>query len=501
MPLPPNGPLAAPFPAAGLRLAVAGNRFGLGLSPSASLPADPAAWLIAQFNRFDPRPPALAGLPGSAAMVAAYRDTLRDLRRRGIGVQRPAGDAAMANPEPAAAASAAQAQRRAAFAAASAEQIGARLDAALTTPAPFAERLVHFWSNHFAISTDKLATATMGGPFENEAIRPHITGRFADLLLAVLRHPAMLLYLDQAQSIGPGSPLGQAARRRMAAGRPLRRLPGLNENLAREVLELHTLGAGQHTQADVEGLARALTGWSIAAQRFGQGRPMALAGPEGQFLFQPAWHEPGVVMVAGRRYPEAGEAQARAILADLAVHPATARHLAGKLARHFIADDPPAAAVDRLAAAYLASSGDLMALYRALVTAPECWAGAQAKFKSPWEWLVSALRALDVRDGRAATAVRSALALRELGQPVWRPGSPAGWPDTAARWAAPDALLRRVEVASRLAASAGNADPRHVAARVLPGVLSTATAAAIAGAESPAEGLALLLVSPEFLRR
>jgi uncharacterized protein (DUF1800 family) len=479
--------MAAPPPFAA---AIAGNRFGLGLSPAAAPPADPAGWLIAQFEQFDPQPAALAGLPGGAAMVAAYRDALRQLRAGGDGANKTQNAAAVM---------AAQQQRRAAFAAATAQQLGARLALALATPAPFAERLVHFWANHFAISTDKLATATMGGPFENEAIRPHITGRFAHLLGAVLRHPGMLLYLDQAQSVGPGSPLGEAARRRAAAGRPLRRVPGLNENLAREVLELHSVGAGNHSQADVEGLARALTGWSVGG--FGR-QPGRTAGADpaadGAFVFRPATHQPGTVTVLGRQYPQQGEAQAQAIIDDLAMHPATARHLATKLVRHFIADDPPAAAVDRLAAAYLASGGELMALYRALVAAPGAWDAPASKFKSPWEWLVSALRALDVA---APPPLAALAALRELGQPLWRPGSPAGWPDTAAHWAAPDALLRRVEVASRLAATARIADPRRVAARVLPGVLSPATAAAIARAESPAEGTALLLVSPEFLRR
>ena len=367
----------------------------------------------------------------------------------------------------------------------------------LTSAAPFAERLVHFWANHFAISTDKLATATMGGPLEFEAIRPHIGGRFADMLLAVTRHPGMQFCLDQAQSIGPNSLLGEAARRRNARQGTLRQ-PGLNENLAREILELHTLGAGNYTQADVAGLARALTGWGIGG--FVR-RPLGVAAPDGQFVFQPAWHEPGGVTVAGRPYRQNGEAQALAILQDLALNPLTARRLAVKLARHFVADAPPPALVDRIAAAYLASGGQLPALYHALIEAPEAWATPLAKFKTPWDWLVSSLRAL----GRENVPPLQAIgALRELGQPVWRPGSPAGWEDDAARWAAPDALLRRVEIASRIAAPlAASIDARSLAPRILPGTLSaaTASASAIARAESPAEGLALLLVAPEFLRR
>ena len=477
--------------------AIALNRFGLGARPSDAAPADPRGWLLGQLGRFDPRPAVITALPNAAAMTLQYRQNLAQLRRQGLirgGVigARPLGDPEPPKgPEAEAMANQAQRERRQAFAQAYGGQVGARLELSLATATPFAERLVHFWANHFAISTDKLATATMGGPLEFEAIRPNIGGRFSEMLLAVTRHPGMQFYLDQAQSIGPNSLLGEAARRRNAP-----RQPGLNENLAREILELHTLGAGNYTQADVAGLAHALTGWSIGG--FVR-RPLGVAAPDGQFVFQPAWHEPGDVTVAGRPYRQNGEAQALAILQDLALNPLTARRLALKLARHFVADAPPPALVDRMAAAYLASGGQLPALYRTLVEAPEAWATPLAKFKTPWDWLVSSLRAL----GRENVPPLQAIgALRELGQPVWRPGSPAGWEDDAARWAAPDALLRRVEVASRIAAPlAASIDARSLAPRILPGTLSPATASAIARAESPAEGLALLLVAPEFLRR
>ena len=476
--------------------AIALNRFGLGARPGDAAPGDPRGWLLAQVRQFDPRPVVITALPDAAAMTLQYRQNLAQMRRQGvIGARRP-GD-----PEPPKGAEAqaanekganqAQRERRQAFAQAYGGQVGARLTLALTSATPFAERLVHFWANHFAISTDKLATATMGGPLEFEAIRPTIAGRFVDMLLAVTRHPGMQFYLDQAQSIGPNSLLAEAARRRNAP-----RQPGLNENLAREILELHTLGAGNYTQADVAGLARALTGWSIGG--FVR-RPLGVSAPDGQFVFQPAWHEPGNVTVAGRPYRQNGESQALAILNDLALNPLTARRLAEKLARHFVADAPPPALVDRMAAAYLASGGQLLSLYRALIDAPESWATPLVKFKTPWDWLVSSLRALGSENVPPLQAIG---ALRELGQPVWRPGSPAGWEDDAARWAAPDALLRRVEVASRIAAPlAASIDARSLAPRILPGTLSPATANAIARAESPAEGLALLLVAPEFLRR
>jgi uncharacterized protein (DUF1800 family) len=313
-------------------------------------------------------------------------------------------------------------------------------------------------------------------------------GHFEDLLLAVAHHPAMLLYLDQAQSIGPHSAASQRAQNLQQRGR------GLNENLAREILELHTLGVRSgYTQEDVTEFARALTGWTLPGDQ---------PGDEAQatFRFVPALHEPGARTVLGRTYVDGGEQQARAILHDLVLEPATARHIAAQLARHFVADDPPPALVQRLADTFSTTGGDLPSLYRALITAPEAWQPAQAKFKSPWDWGVSSLRALGRREMPPMQAVQL---MNQLGQPVWRPGSPAGYADVALTWAAPDALLRRVEAAQRLAGQAGDkVDARTLAPRVLPdGALSEATAGAIARADSGGTALALLLVAPEFLRR
>jgi len=201
----------------------------------------------------------------------------------------------------------------------------------------------------------------------------------------------------------------------------------------------------------------------------------------------------------GRRYASQGEVQARSILMDLASNPATARHIATKLTRHFAGDDPPAAMVDRLAQAYSKSGGDLPTVYRAIIESPEAWTHQPVKFKTPWEWSVSALRALDQHEIQPQVATQL---LNQLGQPTWKPGSPAGYDDIAASWAAPEALMRRVEIAQKLADRAGSSvDARALAEKVLPGTLSESTRTAIARAESPAEGLALLLVSPEFVRR
>jgi uncharacterized protein (DUF1800 family) len=341
-----------------------------------------------------------------------------------------------------------------------------------------------------------LTVIGLAGLLEFEAIRPHVLGKFRDMLVAVEQHPAMLLYLDQAQSIGPNSRGANIAAR---FGRGQRR--GLNENLAREILELHTLGVdGGYGQADVTELARAMTGWTVSGLTRGPARRfLGDVGAPGMFHFAEAIHEPGARGLLGRTYADVGEAQARAILDDLAASPRTARHLATKLARHFAGDDPPPAMVERLTQAYLRSDGDLPTLYRAIVDSPEVWTPQAARFRSPWDWSIAALRAVGTR--RVEPQQAGGL-LAQLGQAVWRPGSPAGFEDLDASWMGPDALMRRVEAAERIAARAGEAiDARALAPRILPGALSEATAQAIARAESPAQGLALLLVAPEFLRR
>jgi uncharacterized protein (DUF1800 family) len=241
-----------------------------------------------------------------------------------------------------------------------------------------------------------------------------------------------------------------------------------------------------------------MTGWTVAG--IGRGpaaRAITANATPGAFLFLPQIHEPGDRTILGRRYASTGEAQARAILDDLAVHPATAQHIATKLARHFVADDPPPALVAKLKAVFLKSGGDLPSVYAALIDASEAWAAAPAKFKTPWEWSVSALRALGLKDTPDEAVAGM---LTELGQPVWRPGSPAGYDDVAVRWAGPDALMKRVEVAQRLAAQV-NVDARALAPKLFGAGLSTDTQTAIARAGDGAEATALLLVSPEFMRR
>ena len=475
---------------------IALNRFGLGARPGDHPPADPKRWLLQQFDRFEPRPQILARVPSRTVVATQLADYIEEQRMAGQARRRPQmTNAAMPQQQP----DAKEIDPVKRYLRQNIRQnylvmSSARLDSALVSDNPFVERLVHFWANHFAVSVDKLPVIGLAGLLEFEAIRPHVLGRFSDMLLAVEQHPAMLVYLDQAQSIGPNSRAGQLVA--MRGGRQR----GLNENLAREIMELHTIGVRTgYSQADVTEFARALTGWTVGGIGRGPGARMIGNAPAGEFQFAELLHEPGGRKIMGKSYRQNGEAQARAVLTDLAASPATAKHLATKLARHFAGDEPPPALIDRLSKAYLASNGDLPTVYRALIESPEPWAAQPLKFKTPWEWAVSALRAIDAT---SIPAQAQAGLLKQLGQPTWQPGSPAGWDDIAASWAAPEALVLRVEAAQRIADSVGSSvDARALAEKLYPGSLSDTTRTAIARAESPAEGLALLLVSPEFVRR
>src|SRR5437763_7638029 len=369
---------------------IALNRFGLGARPNDPAPADAKRWLLQQFDRFEPRPQALAEVPMRSAVVAELAEYIDAQRMFAQGRRQSLQPASMptgAMPEQADAAKQADTIKqylRKNIRENYLVMSSARLDSALASDSPFVERLVHFWANHFAVSVDKLPVIGLAGLLEFEASRPHVLGRFSDMWLAVEQHPAMLVYLDQAQSIGPNSRAGQFAAMRGGKAR------GLNENLAREIMELHTLGVRTgYSQADVTEFARALTGWTVGGIGRGPGARM-LGNPAGEFQFAEMLHEPGDRVIIGKRYGQGGEAQACAVLMDLAAAPATARHLATKLARHFAGDEPPPALIERLSKAFLASGGDLPSVYRALIESPEAWVTHPVKFKTPWEWSVSA---------------------------------------------------------------------------------------------------------------
>src|SRR4051794_32257207 len=358
----------------------------------------------------------------------------------------------------------------------------ARLQRAVIAECGFTERLVAFWSNHFCISASKGELARIwAGSFEREAIRPHVFGRFGEMLRAVEQHPAMLFLLDNQQSLGPDSRAGQTRKR------------GLNENLAREIMELHTLGVGGgYSQQDVTSLARIITGWTFAGRQGQLGTP-------GSFVFNANAHQPGSQQLLGKIYGDAGVAQGEAALADLARHPSTAKFIATKLARHFVADEPPAALVARLQRMFGDSDGDLKKVTAALLDSDEAWKAPLTKLRSPYEFLVGAGRSLARIPEDPALYLNG---LNQLGQPLWAPAGPNGFPDTNAAWAAPEGMKLRLDISAQLASRVvGNIEPRDLLELVVGEAASAETRQAIERAETRQQALALLLMSPEFQRR
>jgi len=467
---------------------IAANRFGFGARPGelAAAGSDPRGWLLTQLHSPYQVSAELNGLASGRDILATFlaARATRAAQKKALA-REAASDANPAKPPT----DGIREQLLPHYIA----QASARTRIALMSEASYRERLVHFWSNHFAVSVDKPICLGTAGALENEVIRPRLNGHFADLLLAVETHPAMITYLDNERSAGPHSELGERALRRHRESGPGK--IGLNENLAREILELHTLGVdGGYQQSDVTTFAAVITGWSIGG---GQG-PLA-EGEPGAFVFRAALHEPGAKRVLGRRYADAGMAQGQAVLRDLAAHPSTARHLATKLARHFVADDPPPALVDRLAHVYGANDGYLPAVYEALVGGEEAWHSESQKFKQPFEFVYSALRALEVTPEKPKPLLAS---FEVLGQRHWSPGSPAGWPDRQADWNGADALMKRIEWSVALADRIGDSHSATATASAALGSLATAhTLRSLENAASVSQAMALLLMSPEFQRR
>lgn len=355
------------------------------------------------------------------------------------------------------------------------------------SPHGFYERMAAFWADHFTVSGRNPGQALLVPGFEPIALRPHITGRFGDMLVAAVRHPAMLTYLDQVVSIGPNSVLGKRTGK------------GLNENLARELLELHTLGVGAgYTQGDVRGLAGLLTGYGVDRGTLG-------------FSFHHRRAEPGPHRVLGRSYGSAtpGAADAEAFLQDVAVHADTARHMALKLARHFTADQPEPALVRHMTRAWTRSQGALPEVYGAMLEHPATWESFGQKVKQPEDLVISTLRAAgltraEAREMGPRGGIRIVGALRNLNQPLYRPPGPDGWPEEAEAWISPQGLAGRLEFAGQVGqrlAKRSAIDPRTFARQALRDALRPATAFAVGAAPERWEGIALALASPEFNRR
>ena len=352
-------------------------------------------------------------------------------------------------------------------------------------PVGFAERLTRFWANHFAAQRRGGVLRAGRAAFVEEALRPHLMGNFADMLRAAALHPVMLLYLDQQVSVGPHSRVGR------------RRGRGLNENLARELLELHTLGrAGEYTQEDVTQIARLLTGLAVNLE---QG-----------FFFEPRIAEPGIIEIFGKRYGGRPMmlSHVHALLDDLALRPETAQHLAGKLARHFVSDSPDPQLVTHMSVQFTRSGGDLPTLYRAMLEHPAAWTPDLAKTRSPFEMMAAALRATDLNGpdlgdlSPGQTRQFFTAPLQAMGEPFEQVPSPAGYGDDAAYWVTPAGLAARIDWAMRLAQRLSPApDPRDFVEIALGDAASTGLRRAAGGAETRAQGVGLILSAPDFNRR
>ena len=379
------------------------------------------------------------------------------------------------------------------------QQAGAqRLLRAVASPAQLQEVLVDFWFNHFNVFAGKGPVSVWVGSYEREAIRPFVLGNFRDMLGATAKHPAMLFYLDNAQSVAPGYQPQQRGRRFAALQDKAKRASGLNENYAREVMELHTLGVdGGYTQQDVTQLARMLTGWTFD--------PRASSGV--MFRFDADRHDHGRKIWLGRNVASAGQSEGEMALDVLATHPSTAKHLAFQFAQAFVADDPPPALVKRLADRFIASQGNLRELTKCLIESDEFWSreAYQAKFKTPYQYLLSSLRAVNTVDGLPPDTQLLVGSLAQAGMPLFGAQTPDGYKNTAAAWMNPEALAQRIQFAQTLSdriqrrpAMAAQASGDLLT--TLGPMVSRDTRASVAGEPAPQQ-LALLLGSPDFMRR
>lgn len=443
--------------------AIAATRFGYGARPGELrvIASDPRGWLLSQLDA-PALPSRFADLPKSNDIIAGFL-SVRD-----------------------AGAEARRAYRRRTVAGVKQEAL-AHTAHALETDAPFQERLIRFLANHFTISAQNPRGLPLTYIHEREAIRPNAMGALSRLLTESVRHPAMLLFYDNVRSIGPYSEVGLSRER------------GMNENLAREVLELHTLGTGAEIdQGDVMALAKMLTGWSIAGPK--ETNP-------GTFTFRPRWHEPNAKMLLNRLYPEAGVLEAEAALDTLSRQERTVRNIAAKMARHFVDDDPPGELIADMLQGFVSGGNSIAGMAKGMVQSRSAWRPAQFKVKTPEDLVLSTARALGMGAEAAAPALRS---MRVLGQPQKSPPSPAGWPDRAEAWLAPQQLLERVEWGAAMAyraargAKSGGANEMPIsdhALAILGPLLSQATHRRLTVTADRPQALALLLAAPEFQRR
>lgn len=446
---------------------IAANRFGLGASPAdiRNVGTNPKRWLQMQIetgsasSKIFPRQPDSATLLNQAYEIRRLKDPdmkkdVRKKSRRGFN-----------------------------------QALRARLSNQIETDSPFAERLVRFWSNHFTVSRTRGLIGPAIPAYENEAIRPFIFGRFEDMLLRASQHPCMLIYLDNISSIGPNSRQGS------------RRGKDLNENLAREILELHTMGAqGDYTQTDVTNFAKILTGWTVERKRKNPKNQMV---PPGQFYFNPRTHEPGPQTLLGKTFKQNGQDQGIQALKEIARHPSTANFIATKLIQHFVDDKPSEYDIQAIARTFIKTDGDLAEVSKALINLKSAWIMTGSKIKTPEEMIISALRALHFKS--PLTLPKDQLlfpALKSMGQDVFHAPSPAGWPDEGKVWVAPESLMHRLEWVREFSRhSVATINPLDVLNSTIGPFASDSAKRLIKGAPSREDGLALIFSSPAFQRR
>lgn len=437
--------------------AIAATRFGYGARPQELLQIgdQPREWLLGQMISA-PIPEALKSLPDS-------KDLLSDMlaaRQKGRSSMRVYRQ---------------EARKRALTEAAT------HLAVSLNSPTPFVERLVRFWTNHFTVSMVKPAVMPLVTAFEREAIRPNIFNSFYTMLHAVVSHPAMLIYLDNVNSLGPNSVAGRG-----------RKNP-LNDRLARQLLEHFTLGEGSgYTQLDVRALAHMLTGWTVGVNN---------PATRGEFAFRDSWHEGNFKEFLRRTIPSAGVLEGEAALDHLARSAATGKNLSHKMAQAFVVDDPDPGLASEIFAGFVVGGGRADGMARGLVEASEAWAPEQRKVKSPTDLVLSVLRSLDVRS-RSGRRVLNAV--RFLGQPPYQAPTPDGWPYSSLSWITPELLLERVEWCAEIAGITRPPDGKPVpdlALDILGPLLKPATHRRLRVARDEVEALALLYASPEFQRR
>jgi uncharacterized protein (DUF1800 family) len=439
-----------------LDAAIAFNRFGLGGRPDDVIPDSVTGWLTDQL--IGPDPCMGLGMPTTAFGLAIYTQ-LRGATLAGQPALKQQINGLLSS------------------------EIQAYLLNAITTKVPFRERLVQFWTNHFALMAVHASVNCCAGAYVREAIRPHVTGTFTDMLLAVMQHPCMLYNLNNTGSSGPQSPFGLQC---SATGGCVDN--GINENLARECLELHTVGINAgYTQADVDSLAILLTGWTTN---------LATA-PRG-FIFNPKTHQPGNQVLMGQTF-EGSQAGGIAALTWLSTHPDTYLHLATELVTHFVSDTPEDSDIATVVTALSSTGGSLAAAATALVGLANAWVPL-TKLRTPQDYVIAVLRAAGATANGTDTVSNAATTIMTLGQPVWQSTFPNGYSDLAADWASPAQMVLRTDWINALTNEL-RLSPATVMSNSLGPLLQPTTLAAVNAATSVHDQLSLVFLSPEFQRR